>query len=68
MYTYDWEMMSQGMLLLNKGHWIERRFLYSHREKTGREDKPANEYVKTVPQIAHGVNYTNIHSQPQPDF
>ena len=54
------------MLLLNKGHWNERRFLYSHREKTGREDKPVNEYVKTVRQNAH--NYTNAHSQPQPDF
>ena len=59
-------MISQGMLLLNKGHWNERRFLYSHREKTGREDKPVNEYVKTVRQNAH--NYTNTHSQPQPDF
>ena len=61
-------MMSQGMLLLNKGHWNERHFLYSHREKTGREDKPVNEYVKTVQQYAHAVNYKNIHSQLQLDF
>ena len=54
--------------LLNKGHWNERCFLYFHREKTGREDKPVNEYVKTVRQNAHGANYTNTHLQPQPDF